>query len=205
MNWLKIITFLAMTTSPGAIPATLIPVRNQIVALETFSDKLAISLACVDKDPGSAGFVGVKPLLTFRFAANATIFAAFLGRKPNTVRLAFREHNVSAVGHLPWELSNGLPDYRNWRIFVSASPLIGSNPRETFRFQRSRQLNRRLNHRAREETRGRTEERTREADNEQRLGIDDGLRDRSDLFDEFDEFGGFGEFAGFDDLQLFDD
>jgi hypothetical protein len=195
-----------MTTSPDAIPATLIPVCNQIVALETFPDKLAISLTCVDKDPGSAGFVGVKLLSTFSFAANSTIFAAFLGRKPNTVRLAFREHNVSAVGHLPWELSNRLPDYRNWRIFVSTSPLTGSNPRETFRFQRSRQLNPRLNHRAREDTKEkteeRTEERTREADSEQRLGIDDSLRDRSDLFD---EFAGFDGFDGFDDIQFFDD
>jgi hypothetical protein len=188
LKLLKIKSFLAMTASSDAIPATSISVRNQILALKTFPDKLATSLEYVDSDPGSASFVGVMSLSAFSFAVNPTIFAIFLERKPNTIRLAFREHGVPAGDRLPWQLSNQLPDSRNWRIHTSASPLAGSNPRETFPYQRRRRLNRRSNHGAREETR----ERTGEEDNEQRFGIEDDFRISQDLFDEFN------------DMQLFD-
>jgi hypothetical protein len=149
---MTIAAFLAMARSPSALSVRLILACNQIRALETFPDKLSAGLTFVDNDAESAGFIGVKYLSTYSFASNSTIFASFLGRRPNTIRLTFREHGVPAVSHLPWGLSSGLPDSRNWRIHVSSSPLTRSNPRETFRYQKRNRSNRRFNHGTREGT-----------------------------------------------------
>jgi hypothetical protein len=176
---ITIAAFLAMAQSPYALSVRLTLACNQIRALETFPEKLSAILTFVDNDAESAGFIGVKYLSTYSFASNSTIFTSFLGRRPNTVRLAFREHGVPAVSHLSWELSNGLPDSRNRRIHVSSSPLTGSNLRETFRYQKAGRSNRRFNHEIREGTK--------EADGEQRWQRKNLHEDSLDFFYEFDD------------------
>jgi hypothetical protein len=110
--------------------------RESILRSSTWPEMLRATLKLVTRRPELVNLVGVKPISSEGFAANAKIYAQFTGRKPNTVRLAFRTHGIPTLDQVPSHLTLGLINARFWKLHFARNNIFESNPRDTFRFVR---------------------------------------------------------------------
>jgi environmental stress-induced protein Ves len=123
-------------------PQDILTQRERILRLKGWPDIFLASLALVQERPEFVNVVGLMPFSSCQFAANAKIYAAFTGRKANTVNLGFRTHRIKKLHQLPVALRTGRFDPSNWKIYAAVGDLFLSNQQETFRFERASQKKR---------------------------------------------------------------
>jgi hypothetical protein len=106
-----------------------------IASTPLYSHRLGAALHFVAMNPQFAGEVGLLSLGPNQFGANSAIFGKFIGRRPNTVRLAFRTHGVRQMGQLDRRIRQELPDPRNWKLHFCEGANSEADPAVIFRFQ----------------------------------------------------------------------
>jgi hypothetical protein len=112
--------------------------RNDLAMFRLFSEKLMAGLKFVHDRPGASPFVGLTWVSLHEFGANATIFASFLNRKPNTTRFNFRHHGVPHTERLSPNRSEQLPDAQHWQIHTCRHSLLEGDPKVIFPFSREK-------------------------------------------------------------------
>jgi hypothetical protein len=110
--------------------------RDSILQFSRWPEKLRASLNFVKDHPELSNIVGLLLISNRKFAANATIYANFIGCETNSLRLAFRTHGVPTLEQAPSYLTQGLINPRFWKLHVASDDIFESNLHETFRYVR---------------------------------------------------------------------
>jgi hypothetical protein len=87
--------------------------------------------------PEFANQIGLMVIDNRTFLANSTIFAKFIGCKPNSVRLSFRTHHIPIAGSVPSYLAVLLDNPRHWNVHYAQDDLFGINWKRALHYERN--------------------------------------------------------------------
>jgi hypothetical protein len=98
--------------------------------------KFRACLKLVKARPELANIVGLKVLTNRTFAANAVIYADFVGLKANSVRLGWRTHRLRRCGAVSSQWGSDFVDRRHWNIHEATHDLFDETSEGTFQYER---------------------------------------------------------------------
>jgi hypothetical protein len=93
-------------------------------------------LSFVKEHPECANQVGLIVLDCRTIAVNATIFAKFTGRKPNSVRLSLRTHHIPRCRRVPQNFVITLENVHHWNIHEARDDLFGPDWKSVLSYER---------------------------------------------------------------------